>query len=735
MRAADTASAQDVTLCLPDPSELVDISVVVPTYNRRQQLGQVIEALSHQVTTTQSGADFSFEIVVVSDGSTDDTHDYLRALPTDVSIHAIAQPNSGPAAARNKGVDLARGALIVFIDDDVLAEPNCLAAHFECHRNVSDLVVFGPMLTPEGNRLSPWVAWEQHQLEKQYAAFGEGGTAHHRQFYTGNASLSAADFRRCGGFDTSLRRAEDVELADRLNGAGLHFEFEPDAHAFHHAERSLESWQKIATAYGRNDIVFAQGGMENAFENIRRFYSERHPGIRACVRTLIPRPWLADRVNPFFEQCGIAAARIGMHRSARQLLSVSYNVRYYAGAADELGGSDEFFALLRREGSPSLAAWFVLEQTLGHITHSKNLRSIIPRLSDVEATFFPVDASLEGPAARIPGWSNWTIRAGIRARRAVARTYRGRKFTRPDVMFIHSQVPAVLLGSWMKRIPSVVSLDATPLQYDELGEVYAHEVGTGPAERLKKWANERCYRRAEHCVTWSEWAKASLVDDYGVPAHKVTVIAPGVDVDMWSRPSALGERSEGGPLRVLFVGGDLRRKGGDLLLSVADDLRRDPSIPEFEVHLCSTAEVEDQPGVVIHRGLTANSPELIEQYHLADIFCLPTLGDCLPMVLAEAGAAGLPLVSTDVGAISGIVREGETGHLIEPRSDVQLAAALTHLLRDADARRTFGAAAHALVTAEHDAAKNAGRIIEVLGAAAAERSTRPRLGLGRVHDC
>ena len=717
MTTGEAAPPQDVVLCLPDASQHVEISVVVPTYNRRQQLSQVIEALSRQITTTRSGAEFSYEVVIVSDGSTDDTHDFLRGLSTGVSIHAIAQPNAGPAAARNKGVDAARGVLIVFVDDDVLAEPQCLAAHFERHRNLSDLVVIGPMLTPTGDQLSPWVAWEQHQLEKQYAAFARGGSAHHRQFYTGNASLPSEVFRRCGGFDTSFRRAEDVELANRLNREGMHFEFEPDARAFHYAERSLESWRQIPAAYGKNDIVFARGGMDNAFENIRRFYFERHPGIRASVRTLIPRPWLADRVNPFFEHCGIVASRFRMHRIARQLLSVSYNVRYYAGAADELGGPGEFFALLRRGESPPLVAWFVLEQTLGHITHGKNLRSIIPRRDDVDASFFPVDASLEGPAARIPGWSNWTIRAGVRARRSVARAYRHRKLNRPDVMFIHSQVPAVLLGSWMKRIRSVVSLDATPLQYDELGEVYAHEVGTGPAERLKKWANERCYRRAEHCVTWSEWAKASLVADYGVPAHKVTVIAPGVDVDMWSRPSALVERTAGGPLRVLFVGGDLRRKGGDLLLSVADDLRRDPSIPEFEVHLCTTAEVEDQPGVVIHRGLTSNSPELIEQYHLADIFCLPTLGDCLPMVLAEAGAAGLPLVSTDVGAISGIVREGETGHLIEPRSDVQLAAALSHLLTDADARRQFGAAAHALVKAEHDAAKNAGRIIEVLRAA------------------
>ena len=64
-------------------------------------------------------------------------------------------------------------------------------------------------------------------------------------------------------------------------------------------------------------------------------------------------------------------------------------------------------------------------------------------------------------------------------------------------------------------------------------------------------------------------------------------------------------------------------------------------------------------------GRTA--PPLIELYHRADVFCLPTLGDCLPMVLSEAGAVGLPLVSTDVGAIGEIVRDGETGLLVPGR--------------------------------------------------------------------
>ena len=89
----------------------------------------------------------------------------------------------------------------------------------------------------------------------------------------------------------------------------------------------------------------------------------------------------------------------------------------------------------------------------------------------------------------------------------------------------------------------------------------------------------------------------------------------------------------------------------------------------IELDLVTKSELAPEPGISVHRGLGPNSPELIELYHRADIFCLPTLGDCLPMVLSEAGAVGLPLVSTQIGAIDEIVRDGATG-LLTPIGDV-----------------------------------------------------------------
>ena len=133
----------------------------------------------------------------------------------------------------------------------------------------------------------------------------------------------------------------------------------------------------------------------------------------------------------------------------------------------------------------------------------------------------------------------------------------------------------------------------------------------------------------------------------------------------------------------------------------------------------------------MHR-LEANSPALIELYHSADIFCLPTLGDCLPMVLPEAGAAELALVSTDVGAIHEIVRDGETGCLVPAGDQDSLTAALRGLVLDREKRTRLGVAAGELIHREHDAAANAARLADLL----AEVSRRRPAGRGlrsRLH--
>lgn len=353
---------------------------------------------------------------------------------------------------------------------------------------------------------------------------------------------------------------------------------------------------------------------------------------------------------------------------------------------------------------------FVLEQSLGHVTHADNLMTIVPQTGIVDPVFRTIPFAVDGVAARLPLYgSNWTVRAGLRARSAIRSMARAGRL---DGLFIHTQVPAVLAGRWLERVPTVVSVDATPLQYDRLGEHYNHGRGSDRIERWKWKANRDCFRRARHVVAWSQWAKDGLVDEYEADASLVTVIPPGVPTSRWLRPAQ--PRDERGPIRILFVGADLERKGGSTLLSAFRKVRATLPDDAVELHLVTKSTVEAEPGVVAHHGMAPNSAELIALYHSSDVFCLPTKGDCLPMVLSEAGAAGLPLVSTDVGAIPEIVRDGETGRIVPVGDDGALAAALGQLVDDRDGRLRMGAAASALVVREFDAERNSVRLAELL---------------------
>jgi glycosyltransferase involved in cell wall biosynthesis len=353
---------------------------------------------------------------------------------------------------------------------------------------------------------------------------------------------------------------------------------------------------------------------------------------------------------------------------------------------------------------------FLLEQSLGHITHAKNLLTNIALDPEVHAHWGLIDFEVTGIAARIPVYrSNWTVRAGLRAYRKVARMTRQ---TRLDALFFHTQVPAILAQRWLRKIPGIVSLDATPRQYDELGAFYKHEQGPAWLEAWKWRLNCDCFRSARRLVAWSEWTKLGLVRDYEVPADKITVIPPGVNVQEWRRPTPRVPHAD--PVKILFVGGDLKRKGGLVLLEAFRALRH----LGLELHLVTKDRLPPEPGVFVHNNLEANSQPLKDLYHNCDIFALPTFGDTFALVLSEAGASGMAIVSTTMAAIPEFVRDGETGLTVSAGDAVSLTRALRDLATNPTLRMTLGERALAHVSRHYDAPTNAGRLLDLLKAEA-----------------
>jgi hypothetical protein len=352
-------------------------------------------------------------------------------------------------------------------------------------------------------------------------------------------------------------------------------------------------------------------------------------------------------------------------------------------------------------GTPRVA--FVMEQVLGHTTWSLNLHAALDKLG-VEAVW--VETSLfraGGAPERVPGLPT-VLRAGLRGLIDVRRGLVGQRY---DALLFNTQKAAMLCQSYLLRTPTLLMTDVTPAQYDRMSTPYGHSASEpGPVARAKRLVNATNFRLAKALVGWSRWTAESLVSEYGVPAERVHVVPPGVDTSVWRpEPRARSPRP-----RLLFVGGDFERKGGPALLRAFTALGL---ADRAELHVVTRDEVPATRGVIMHRGMRNGSEALRRLYADSDAFVLPTLADCFSIASIEAMAAGLPVAVTDVGGVSDIVVDGETGFLLPPGDDRALGRALATLVDDEALRRRLGDAARERAVARFDARDSATRILAI----------------------
>lgn len=309
------------------------LSVIVPTFGRRSSLARLLDALA-----AQTHAPSEFEVVVVDDGSTDDTREWLRTARTPFPLRVLEQANAGPATARNRGVAVASGRLIVFFDDDVVPAPDALSVHAAAHRAPVDRVVVGPMLPPPGWRRPSWIRWEEQKLLLQYRAMTEGlYPCTHRQFFTGNASLRRDAFLAAGGFDPAFDRAEDVELGYRLDELGMRFIFEPSARVWHYPIRSLSTWRRTPTRYGRADVAMHRDKGHDALLLAYHELGRRHPLSRWLVRVCAGSPIRSKAAGAFLAAFVRIADATHLAPLASASLSALFHLSYWDGVREELG--------------------------------------------------------------------------------------------------------------------------------------------------------------------------------------------------------------------------------------------------------------------------------------------------------------------------------------------------------------------------------------------------------------
>jgi GT2 family glycosyltransferase len=185
------------------------ISIVIATKDRASYLERALASFEAQI-----GAP-SFEVIVVDNNSSDDT----RSVAERAGVRYVFEPEPNRGKARNAGIAVATGYLVVFCDDDVVAPPGFLAAHEAAHAS-SNLVVNGPIINVAG----------YHERPKPGA-----GNFSRAFLCTCNVSVPKHALDAVGGFDDEfpLYGWEDTELGVRLRESGMRWKFAWDAYIWH----------------------------------------------------------------------------------------------------------------------------------------------------------------------------------------------------------------------------------------------------------------------------------------------------------------------------------------------------------------------------------------------------------------------------------------------------------------------------------------------------------------------
>lgn len=220
----------------------------VCTYNRAHLLERVLEACFEQTVS-----DDEYEVVLVDDGSSDETARVIAQAQTHTSVRfvVVSQANAGLARARNAGIARASGKRIIFIDDDVLPLPNFVEEHMRWHDRYPEAIVRGAVIKAQSFDTLPPPIYSLRDFSANY-------------FWTSNVSVPLHRLRDVGVFNEDFAEYgwEDIELGLRLRFAGVPSVFNAKAVAFHYKPAphgdNLDGMMQQARAQARTAVQLAK---------------------------------------------------------------------------------------------------------------------------------------------------------------------------------------------------------------------------------------------------------------------------------------------------------------------------------------------------------------------------------------------------------------------------------------------------------------------------------------------
>ncbi len=242
------------------------VSVVVPSFNRRDCLRRLLRSLADQSLPANE-----YEVIVCLDGSDDGSREMVEALNAPYELRLVSQLRQGRAAACNRGLQLSTGSVVVVLDDDMEPSRQLLAAHAGWHAEHDGTALMGAAPILAGSGASPTLRYVAAKFNRAQEALARPGwQISLRDFYTGNFSCARKLLLEVGGFDPEFRvyGHEDGDLALRLQRAGVALHFSVHALAYQHYTKDFAALARDNYEQGQTAVVL----------------SRKHPGIVADMR-------------------------------------------------------------------------------------------------------------------------------------------------------------------------------------------------------------------------------------------------------------------------------------------------------------------------------------------------------------------------------------------------------------------------------------------------------------------
>ena len=311
-------------------------TVVIATFNRADSLRRLLGQLGDQTIDSSK-----YEIVAIDDGSKEDTSKLLADVKTPCALRIERQENSGAAVARQRGVELAKGKIIVVIDDDMQVASTFVEKHLAEH-TAPDMVVLG-RLRPEGG-LKDMPLYERYYARVMgragdaYASGQQSVRGHN--VYTGNVSFPRELFLRIGGFDPQFRALEDEELGIRFEKAGAKFGFANQAESIHGSDRtSMKTWMNRAYRDGIYSTKVGKKHPEHLESSPWRHLPNINPVSRPILAFGLALPGAASLIGKAAIHTASAFDRMGLEPVALAGATLVYGIQFYRGVRQETGGA------------------------------------------------------------------------------------------------------------------------------------------------------------------------------------------------------------------------------------------------------------------------------------------------------------------------------------------------------------------------------------------------------------